>query len=118
MSKEWNTGLFECTKHNPSLLDGCLCPCLQVGRQCNAVFEGKKDENSLQWCMLSFCLFPCLNCQIRSKVVDKYNIDEGTIGTSLKSLLCGPCSICQTHRELTRQNFYPGGFYVTQPYDG
>lgn len=115
MSQEFKTGLFECMMNTQICLDGCLCPCVQVGRQCEAVENNQVDTGNLTNCCLGAFCYCFAICNVRRKVVEKYDIDEGSIGSCLKSLLCGCCSLTQTHRELTLRKVWPGGYFVKEP---
>jgi Cys-rich protein (TIGR01571 family) len=117
-TQSFQTGLLGCTSDIPSCLDGCCCPCCQVGRQCNAV-DGEVNSLAILPCIgsLLFGSMPIWVICLRCKVSDKHELDEGKIMSILKGLCCPSCSLCQLHRELSLRNAWPGGLCVNQPFE-
>ena len=116
VTRQWSSGLCDCTRETQSCLDVVFCSPCQVARQCNAV-DGQTNMNDGCLCCLSLIMMyygnggmGILAMLLRYRLIAKYSITgEGVISTFFNAICCPPCSLCQTHRELTAIGIWPGG---------
>ena len=92
----WSSGLFDCTLHPQSCLQGLLCPCLNLGQSAHFL-----DQNGF---LVPLCAsFGCFAVDLRMRVRQRYSLKGHPRYDLCATCLCFPCSSCQIYRETSFQ---------------
>ena len=98
--QQWNNSLFGCFSDIGSCFCGLCFPCIQYGKNYEAVHKQGCGGQAVCFVLLSYIGLPCLiHKDLRGDIRRKYNLDEGC-GDCLTTFCCSRCAICQEAREL------------------
>eukprot|EP01089_Gocevia_fonbrunei_P020566 TRINITY_DN76_c0_g1_i2.p1 TRINITY_DN76_c0_g1~~TRINITY_DN76_c0_g1_i2.p1 ORF type:complete len:104 (-),score=9.38 TRINITY_DN76_c0_g1_i2:205-516(-) len=93
---DWQEGLFGCFSDIESCLCSCFCPCVQIGKNIEAV----DGDGCVLWAIL-YMFLPCIIGTVeRGKVRQKYSIEGSVISDLFCSWCCGCCAMAQEAREI------------------
>jgi len=99
---DFQEGLCGCFSDIESCLCSCFCPCVQIGRNWEAIGEGECLTCGLIYCAVQ--VFTGLGCIVhmmeRGKVRAKYGMEENAVMDLLCAWCCGCCAMAQEAREI------------------
>jgi len=101
-SDDFETGLFDCFSDTETCLCACCCPCVQIGRNMEAIGEGDCLTWAalwfvLQWCSKAGCVVHFLE---RSKVRERLRMRPDPLMDFIKVSCCDVCALSQEAREI------------------
>eukprot|EP01090_Pellita_catalonica_P003984 TRINITY_DN1372_c0_g1_i1.p1 TRINITY_DN1372_c0_g1~~TRINITY_DN1372_c0_g1_i1.p1 ORF type:complete len:121 (-),score=4.00 TRINITY_DN1372_c0_g1_i1:70-432(-) len=99
---EWNEGLCGCFSDLESCFCSWCCPCVQIGRNYEAIGEGECLTCAIIFVAIEcFTGLACLHHMVeRGKVRDKYGIEGSPVMDLLCAWCCSCCSLAQEAREI------------------
>jgi len=101
-SDDFEEGLFECFSDPESCLCSFCCPCIQLGRNMEAIGEGACFTWGALWFVIElFCKSGCvIHFLERSKVRDRLRMRPNPLMDLIYVSCCAGCSLAQEAREI------------------
>ncbi|XP_003382496.1 PREDICTED: protein PLANT CADMIUM RESISTANCE 3-like [Amphimedon queenslandica] len=94
---EWQNGICGCFGDCCTCLLSFMCPCIQFGRNAEAL-----GESCVMYALSQFVPLLNLYCRvtIRGKIREQKGIEGSCFNDLLCSWCCGPCALAQEAQEL------------------